>query len=56
VKNEKIPPKENWSVIGQRLTVHGPQQMVIIDKKWCITRIDCRPSTVDRWQVLKTNF
>jgi hypothetical protein len=29
VKNEKIPPKENW--IGQRLTVHGPQQIVIFD-------------------------
>jgi hypothetical protein len=52
VKNEKIPPKENWSVIGQRLTVHGPQQMVIIDKKWCITRIDCRLWTVNRGLLL----
>jgi hypothetical protein len=30
VKNEKIPPKENW--IGQRLTVHGPQWSVLT--KW----------------------
>jgi hypothetical protein len=42
VRIEKIPPKENWFewstangplliIIGQRLTVNGPQQIVIFD-------------------------
>jgi hypothetical protein len=48
VKNEKIPPKENWK--GQRLTVHRPQQMVILIRSDVLLELTvvCGLSTIDK--------
>jgi hypothetical protein len=54
VRIEKIPPKENWF---EWSTANGPPSIVVIVRFVSRNTIDCRPSTVDRWQVvLKTNF